>query len=108
MPCLAGGNDLFWLVYNMSAVTVSTGCVLALGIGSHRNETTLVTLEQKDDNWVLQVQPADVRRTGASLVQDVPSEELAVSVARRSLAEHSTPFTRQLPVKPFVAGVVSP
>lgn len=65
-------------------------------------------LEQTDDMWVLQVQPVDVTQAGASLVQDVPSEEPAVSGSRRSLAERSTPFTRQLPVEPIVAGLISP
>ncbi len=46
----------------------------------------------------------------AGLFQDAADEdaqEPRVAVARRSLAERSTPFIRQLPAEPIVAGMFS-
>ena len=54
----------------------------------------------------MQVQPEEVMQADAQLVQTTASDEPAVSIARRSLAERSTPFTR--PIQPVVAGFISP
>lgn len=56
--------------------------------------------------FVMQVQPEGLMQDDAQLVQMAGSDEPTVSIARRSLAERSTPFTR--PIQPVVAGFISP